>query len=422
MDQAQVAAAQPRAEVPVQSEPSPSDQAPPPSLVPDTVGQAESRPVAELKPAEQPAAPSTLPPALSARLGLASAYFRGVDLALTAAGTNLSDLVGLQVFPSNLDRSELLRASQRVDQAHGQPYDALTRDLQLLLSLMAFVVEHGSRLSLLFQVALRVAQSAHDPELRLTEAIMAIGRYVNVRVTSSRAETIAFGEMSFPFDLKPVWPSTTLESLEYWRALLAELRQRRIMPVSGEADRRAIWGLTAKNVRDHFIEARSYIDVVSYQHFVGAAAGVAPANVMRRDLRQMTAADWSRMCVAGFPTGTDVRAPLWCFVAGLRALGFNRKLLTAACGLSHDPGDDDRLDLCNELASSAPADGGDGYILVMRDDGPSVGDTVDFYHLTDRSVDPPLALTDRELNAYTKPIEWLHAHGALTRVIYEEDE
>lgn len=420
VDAAQAASARTQGGAPSQPDPPRGASSPPPAR---DSSQQEGQPPAQATTAGEPMTESTLPPELGAQRDSAYAYFRGVESALTAGGIDLSDLVRLQVFPPNLDPAELTRAALRVEAARGQPYSELTKDLQLLQSLMTFVAENGFELSTLFQIALRVAQGAREPALRLAEAIAAIGRYVDLRAGGFMSPDLGVADVPFAL-FGAVRPSTDLASLEQWRRLLLDIKAQRAFPVFGENDRLGLWDAAAKSVHDHLIEGRPIVDPLSFQYLVGAAAGIAPASFMRRDLRRMTAADWSRLCLAGFPTGTDARAPLWCFVAGLRALGFGSRILTEACNLSFYFGGHDHIDLCKELAQSARQNSGPGYVLVMRDDGASVGEAVDYLrqHLAEKTITPPLALTEHELDEYNEGLAWLRARGAVTRVTYEEDD
>ena len=116
--------------------------------------------------------------------------------------------------------------------------------------------------------------------------------------------------------------------------------------------------------------------------------------------------------------------PLWAFIAGLRALGFDRKVLQAALDLPSQFGGKDQKQLAERLLHSAMTASAAGYVLIVRSDGTSVAETVDFLrqNLAQKDIVPALALPERDLRHYDKALEWLATQGAVTRLIYEEDD
>jgi len=281
----------------------------------------------------------------------------------------------------------------------------------------------------LARLVLSVSGSASGRTLWASEAVSAVARYIDMRsvfAATSAADRPWWTIVGLPFSFLEIQvvPTEDPESLLKWRdqfLMWRELAPR--SPFGPDADR-LVWNAAADDVYAHLDKGAPIPDPLRYDYLVGAAAQAPPANVLRRDLRQVTAAEWSRLCLAGFPVKSDTIRPFWAFIAGLRALGFHGGVLKSAMGLPHYLGADDRLELCERLVNSASKSSTAGYILVMRDDGISIAETVDYlrHSLAQKVAVPSLALPEEGLRSYKGALDWLAANGAVTRLIYEEGD
>jgi hypothetical protein len=374
-------------------------------------------------------AASVLPDALAGEITNALDFLENLESALTAAGVSIAELVRLQIFPP-VDPAELVRAAGQLRDAvrTARPHDGLAKDLPLISSLVTFVSQHGKALSALLRLSACVARAARSPMLRVAEAIPAIGRYLDLRgafSSTSAGPWSAIVDPPFRFDDSLFSPGGDAASVLSWRDQFVAWRDLDPPgPVYGPDRAVRIWVAAAERVSDHFNRGSSALVPLYYDYIVGAAAGAPPGSALRHDLRQMTAADWSTLCLAGYPRARDREGPLWAFIAGLCALGFNRRILQSAASLPRYFGDQDRIDLCEQLARGAMERSEPGYILIMRDDGVSIGDSLNYLrlNLAQDVVTPVLVLPERALEAYSEALGWLRMQGAITRLIYEEAE
>jgi hypothetical protein len=393
---------------------------------------AEQRAVVPSAPVSAEPGPSTvptLPETIIQQIRTALDFVANLESALTAAGTNTNELVRAQIFPP-VDTAEVERAASRLHEAADakRPYDGLLKDLPLLQTLAAFMTENGAALTELSRLLLSVAASPGDRVLLVSEAVAAVARYIDLRAAfmataAGNRPWHAIIRLPFSFDEIAVVPTGDPASLLAWRDQFLHWRK---LPLASRFNPPAAfiaWKSAADSVCAYLDKGVPRLEPLCYEYILAAAAKEAPGDVLRQDLRLMTAVDWSRLCLEGFPAkGRD--GPFWAFIAGLRALGFARRVLEAAAEFSHASVSTPRRDLIRRLVNSASDAATPGYVLIMRDDGLSVTETVDFLrqNLAQKTIVPALVLPEAGLNDYNEALDWLAANGAVTRLIYEEED
>jgi hypothetical protein len=372
----------------------------------------------------------------------ALAYLMHFDSVLSVTGVSLLDLVRLQILPPTFDPGELASASERLEEAQGQLYEGLSKDLPLVWSLAAFIRDNGTALAILFRMAIHLARDARQPPLRLAAAIEAVTRCIDLRMifpgSSRTAGTSAWAVIShlpFSFDSPDepmIIPSDDPGSVECWRQQLTGWILTRTGRHPGFPTILQLWDAAAGHVEAHLIKGVSVIDPLPYANIVYAAAGEPPADLLRRDLRKMTVAEWSDFGLLAFPrktneadhgtrTGQDRTGPYWAFLAGLRALGFDRDVLIDATA-HHSDGL--AKPLINRLIDTAPDTSAAGFVLVMRSGGVSAADASD--HRRRRFGQGPgipcVAISEIKLQTYGQALEWLVSRGRVTRLVYEVED
>ena len=338
-------------------------------------------------------------------------------------GIKIPDLLANQILPATIDPLELERARNRLSEAR-EPYNELSSDLSLVGSVETFVQQNGAKLAAVFRLALQVAGDARkgwirpeeqvEPLLPLTQAIEAIGRYVDLRSLFQQADASLEIE-DRPLDpLGPV-PASNVASLKSWGESLIDLR-------ADVADRSpclnwsfidAAWARWPEHIYRHFTAADSVVRPAHYADIVSSAANLPPGSLFRRDLRQMNLAEWTELCLSGFPEGPG-DAPQWAFCVGLGVLGFGRRLVAQAAEFASSS---DEMPLIGYLLSMATVTERQGYVMIMRDDGRSLG-LEPFRTLPQ----PILALSFDKAEIYDRALRWLREKEAIAAVVEEDVE
>jgi hypothetical protein len=373
--------------------------------------------VSEALKATPPAA--KLPPDVAHRISQARDFLDAFNVALTLLGIGLADLIVQPVLPSTMNASEFDNARMRlVDaMAKDQVYPQLLDDLAVVQALMAFVDQTGARIEALFRLCSQIAADARagsdEPLPQLLPAIDAVARYVDLgayfqQVSSSALEGIV-GQAVNPAG--PL-PGGNAAAMVAWRSGLEALRSR--LAGKAPADKGGLselaWSTWGSRLLKYLESGDSIMEPVTYADLVCAAAKLAPGLIFRRDLNQMSLADWSMLCVSGFPTGKS-ETPVWTFVVGLAILGFEARVVMEAAKLSPQttPNFEERLMRATER-SKAP-----GHLLIMRSDGLSFA----LNRLRRQPERALLALPQDRLQEYDAALGWLRQHGGLLSAIDE---
>jgi len=365
---------------------------------------------------------------------------------LDSLDVGLEDFIVAGILPPALDPIAFDAALVRLRAFRdgSKPYDELVGDLQLLDILRTFFRTHWAAFRSAMHLAIEVAVVAACP---LGTAVRAIGRSLDLPAIF----VLRRGhDADVPDDAASPWLGVADRPRVDWlsgadpeatapppapsrdfEALQGELKQYRTLattqigPKSEKAflDRhvRTCWTLWMDRLRVHAIENRPVVDVPHFSDIVCAAAGRAPGTLFEMDLRRMTVAAWSAICLQGFPERSRDLAPGWSFVAGLWGLGFDKGLLEAAANIVKLD-DEGCAGFLEALVASAPSARVQGVILIMSEDRLSLGLTLerrpeDYGHPSNRKI---LALREHELALYSRALAWLEARGALSGLSYEQ--
>ena len=344
--------------------------------------------------------------------------------ALAAEGLRIQDLVSLQILPATIDAVELDRAMKRLTDAstYDRPYERLLLDQPLVESVVVFMQQNGAKLAALFCLAVQVAADARSAQdaalLSLRVALDAVARYVDLRTFFQQSEnTNALLDAILgrpPDSLGPVVAGNA-ESVRAWYASLVELRQELLAdpPAISTYSTDNLWQMWQERIIRHLTGVSSLVEPASYADIVCFAGGGTPSKMFQRDLDQMSLAEWSNICLSGFPGVRSAEAPAWVFVAGLCALGFGQAVLLQAA--RDFLGEEQEAGL--KLISGVP-DRGPGRLLLVRNDARSIA--AEPLKLQRSPVVPLLALPEKSLEEYDDLMEWLTKQDALAAVIHEE--
>ena len=361
-----------------------------------------------------------LPPNLRDRVGAAVQFLDDFKAALRLNDIQIADLIELPVLPATADPVELDAAHLRLSSAalNGQTYPRLSEDLALLSPLMTFVGQIGPRLATLFRLALQVAADARtnsgEPLPGLKPVIEAIARYVDLRSYFQQISSPVLDHIrGRPIDPGGAAPTENVADLSVWHANLLALRMQFKASVPADKDSllQQAWPVWQERIMQYLTEGRTLVEPAIYADLVGATVDRAPGNVFRRDLADMSLADWSRFCLWGFPRQESAKAPAWTFAAGLCVLGFRNELVREAAKLlpQTDPTFEAQLMRVPENAEMT------GHVLVMGSEGRSLA-MDPLKRPVERAL---LALPAGDLQAYNSALGWLANHSGLSGVIDE---
>ncbi len=366
-------------------------------------------------------AAANLPTALAGRINSPLDILDEFGTAMGETDIEVADLVRLQIFPATTDEMEIERAYERLSEArkNDKPYDRISADLSRVAAIVTFVGQSGARLAALLRLSLRVgadARATKEDALLLLPAVEAVARYVDLRALFQNPQDLGMlnSIRDCPIDLGGAFPSGTLESVRAWRSSFAVFRGEfaEQVPRNKTDLAQLAWPEWQKRIELYLVQGVSTVEP-RYDDIVMAAAAMRPGNVFRRDLAQMSLAEWTELCLSGFPGEGSPKVPQWCFVAGLCALGFGQRVIREAASLSRfiDPS-------FEALAQNAQQSETTGRLLVMRNTGRSFA--------LDALIRPSkhifLALPSEKLEAYSAALVWLGRSGALSAIIDEEVE
>ena len=388
-------------------------------------------PAAEGEPA--PDAPATLPidavRQVNERLALMGAF----EDMLEEVGITAASLVAAKLLPSTFSMSSFGRARAAALRAieAGAGQDVWADTFSTIDRAAATVAERGQDIADALLLATRVGRDAHlgGPEDMRT-ALRAVARYIDFGMPAVRAKKSGLpvdwiDPRSLKEDLSRI---LTIPPLRQGAAGLVEwtdqyrrarsLIRRRAVHGSGATD--DDWAIWAKRVIAHFQEPGAEMEPVSYDAMVLAAAGLAPGALFRRNLAEMSVPDWSRVVFAAFDRRPPAKNPPWLAVAGLRALGFDRHLLSRLLEASQSPeaeslmSTQERPGTKEAFLFSGAASAPRGILVITQ----NVNSAADSWR---PPLTPPLLTVRR--NAYVRraaAVEWLTELGAFEGVTHEQ--
>lgn len=152
----------------------------------------------------------------------------------------------------------------------------------------------------------------------------------------------------------------------------------------------------------------------SYDDMLLAVLERPPGSLFRTMLSQMTVVEWSRVVLAGLPKGDEASvAPIWALVAGLRALGFDARLLSFIADqkdLAETPAD---AAAAARIATAAPTrPRGVIHLHAQGQAEPAVPPDP-------AAKQPLLAIGPEDADAYKEGLGWLQDLGAFEGRTYE---
>jgi hypothetical protein len=367
------------------------------------------------------AAPSTaLPPEMAARIQASLAFFDAFQAALRSVGIGIPQLIAFRILPVTLNANELEEASTRLEGAIvGGQYDRLVEDLTRIDTLIAYVDKTGGRLAELLGLSLQVAADARPAPLApldIARAVQFVVRYLDLQAFLQQQGPGLANVVGRPVLPEGPTPAGNQQSVKQWETYLEERRVEFLAttPADKNAMAESAWTEWRGRVLRYLVSGLSVVDPMSYADLVCAAANLPPGSLFRRDLSAMNSADWTELCLSGFPLETSSNRA-WTFVAGLCALGFGDRLVRAAADLLPQTDTSFVQDLVKVAmrAETAPA-----HVLIMRNEAQSLA-LAPLKRPPERVV---LALPRNKLETYNAAFAWLREHESLAGVIDEEVE
>ncbi len=338
----------------------------------------------------------------------AIAFFDEFVAAVSDAQLSVSALVSAGVLPASLDEAVLtetanrLRGSQSIDvlaaipdadlaQLTGFPTTAqtLSRAVVGIVALASLILDHA--------IAVNVPLTS-DGALAIIDQLLGL---VPLTAVMSQPQSAAASRVALKSPGSPVIdavleiaPGVYRPGDRWWRRAIAAARARLetalIPKATVEAENwQDLWRLrVAAWVLDH---SATGAPPIVWADIAAAARGEPLTALLRPDLETMSAADWSRFCMAMFPHRQDPRLG-WAFTAGLRALGFGIAVLQAA-------GD-------SQFAAGA-VERPPAVLYIHSGDG-------EFGGPPDPESGPILVVPKAQRADYAGIVRWLSEHEALT--------
>ena len=161
-----------------------------------------------------------------------------------------------------------------------------------------------------------------------------------------------------------------------------------------------------------------------YYEVVLAVSNTWPSTLFPRDLKRLTVADWSELCLLAFAKRRETvleAQPGWLVVSAMRALGFGREALQAMTQTLNEsplpsvPDDPYSLQVMAQRAmAQAPSDRR-GVLLIMRA-GKSLAETMDYHPRA-----PIVAMREAALPQCQEFLSWLDERDLIEVVIDEAE-
>ncbi len=357
-----------------------------------------------------------------------------------------SDLVRLEILPASLASTIVEEARVQLDLAAESRllYPELTEHLTVTRSFVTWIVERADGLMVLLRLARYVARSPADLRISLSSVrareLTALARYADIRLiadprlrVNQQAQEAVKQFVSLPADIAlPFHPqmAATVAGLTAWQTELNDdMPTVRSVPAIDMARFARLWDGWNPRIVDFILTGTPSAAPVDFDEIVVAAKGYWPSALFRRDLQNMTVADWSDLCARAFFGPAESLTPIeilpqppgpvpaWAFVVALRALGFGLRTLMAATERMSKKqssiGDPDLLARTMEqLTRNAPSDV-PGALFLMRGQN-SLAETANY-----RPDTPVLALREDAATDYIELIRWLRDLEAITFQINE---
>ena len=359
---------------------------------------------------------------------------------LGKVGLSFGELVAAGILPPSMDQTGLQAARLRLRNALSgdRSYQGQADDIQLMMTAVAIIDRHLSSIGELLHLLVEVAVAARvSSDGALKAPLVAVGRYLDLPALFGRDHAAAL-QSAAPLaeivgrpspvraDLDPVGATDRIAMLRAIGASLIRHRAQLSEEVgsAGSASypgrtpevtwkRWAALFLTYAKGAGHLAQPPHFDDMASF------AACLPPGTLFRRDLDDMTVAEWSRLYLRGFPSGEHA-LPSWVCVAGLWGLGFGRDLLDQAASFGSP--DDTSIDLLRAFLADAPPGRIRGIILLMAEGASSIGESSErrpeeYGHPADSKI---VAIHQHELGMYSRALSWLVEREALEGLVYEQ--
>ena len=328
---------------------------------------------------------------------------------------DVADLVGADLLPPTLTDASIGQAASRLLASDRADYAARKTDEATINGLDKVLVERGPALTAVLaltrHVSLRAAGrrsrvSSDERHANSSSALRCVRRYLDVPGLiglegEALRHAITNDLLHADHILQPLTLTLSRERVPGSGEWVGELAG---VPTSvvGPGTREEGWTFWFERVDDYLAgrptgRAR-LVDVVL------ASEDSLPGSLFRRDLSQLTVADWSRLVLEGALFG-DV--PTWAIPAGLHALGFGRRMLLKVSGmltngrrpaLREEP---ETIAFANRLAEEA-ADIGPGLLDIVSQPGSLTG-------LPERGEQPILRVHVDHIERYASSLAWLQS-------------
>ncbi len=364
--------------------------------------------------------PTLAPAQMRQQIAESLQFFDRLEATISHFGLSLQQIVDAGILPRSVVHSRISEAANRLrGPLLDTPPPTLASDISMLAGFCDTARAWSRAIAVLVALADLVREDAQHlrPDATVADALSALDRMLGVVPLAEDLAGVATrtAELKSPDSLllQQLHPATTARAAAYLgkrtlRAAITTERRRLARARSGydpDIAKSAIWDAWHTRLVNWFQQPNAPLNpAIGYADIVFAAADRLPSRALRPDLNQMSAAEWSQFATLSFDLTNET--PIWAVQAGLRALGFGRRLLSSPPLQAEDP---IAADAGNDQPGTVLLYAGDATVVTAPQGAP-------------RSGLPIFAVPWNSPDASATLLVWLRGNGGVADEVVERDE